>query len=86
LDSNVDQARMRADASFRKEERARDGAKAMTEYETAARAVREKTARLRALRLAKELAEKEAKPVTSKGRLTSIKKLRKRIKLFELPG
>jgi hypothetical protein len=34
--------------------RARDARKAMTEYETQALAVREKTERLKALRLAKE--------------------------------
>jgi hypothetical protein len=49
--------RRRADASFKKEERARDGAKAMMEYEAEGRAVRAKTERLRALRLAKEAAE-----------------------------
>ena len=47
----------RADASFKKDERAREGAKAMLEYEASNRAIREKTARLRALRLAKEAAE-----------------------------
>ena len=52
LDAN--QARARAEANFKKEERAREGAKAMMEYEAEARATREKTARLRALRLAKE--------------------------------
>jgi hypothetical protein len=36
------------------------GAKAMSEYEAAGAAVRAKTARLRALRLAKEAADKEA--------------------------
>lgn len=52
---NFDRARKRA-----KEERAREGAKAMSEYEANMRAVREKTARLRALRLAKEACENEA--------------------------
>ena len=52
----------RAEASFKKEERAREGAKAMREYEAESRAVHEKTARLKALRLAKEAAEKEAGP------------------------
>jgi hypothetical protein len=51
----------RAEASFKKEERAREGAKAMRDYEAENRAVHEKTARLKALRLAKEAAEiKEA--------------------------
>jgi hypothetical protein len=49
----------RAEASFRKEERAKDGAKAMMEYQANGRAVREKMARLKALRLAKEAADKE---------------------------
>ena len=52
----------RAEASFKKEERAREGAKAMREYEAESRAVHEKTARLKALRLAKEATEKEAEP------------------------
>jgi hypothetical protein len=49
----------RAEASFRKEERAKDGAKAMMEYQATGRAVREKIARLKALRLAKEAADNE---------------------------
>jgi hypothetical protein len=56
------EARARAEASFRKEERAKDGAKAMMEYQAHSRVVREKTAKLRALRLAKEAAEKALEP------------------------
>lgn len=56
------EARTRAEASFRKEERAKDGAKAMMEYQAHSRVVREKTAKLRALRLAKEAAEKAVEP------------------------
>ena len=52
-------ARARAEASFRKEERAKEGAKAMVEYQANSRMVREKTERLKALRLAKEAADKE---------------------------
>jgi len=52
-------ARARAEASFRKEERAKDGAKAMMDYQANARMVREKTERLKALRLAREAADKE---------------------------
>ena len=55
----------RADAAFKKEERVREGAKAMLEYEAEGRAALKNTARLRALRLAKEAAEKSeeaAKP------------------------
>jgi hypothetical protein len=49
-----DEARQRAEKSFKQEARALDGRKAMTEYETQVLAIREKTARLKALRLAKE--------------------------------
>jgi hypothetical protein len=48
----------KADARFKKDERVREGTKAMLEYEAEGRAVREKTVRLRALRLDKEATEK----------------------------
>ena len=51
------QARNRAEARFKKEQRAQEGAKALAAYEVEGRAVRAKTTRLRALRLAKEAAE-----------------------------
>ena len=54
-----DEARARAEANFKKEERAKEGAKAMLEYQANSRLVREKTERLRALRLAKEAADRE---------------------------
>ena len=47
-------ARARAEASFKKEERAKDGALAMMEYLANARMVRERTERLRALEEALE--------------------------------
>jgi hypothetical protein len=50
-----DQARQRAERSFKKEQRAQDGRAAVTEYEAEARATREKTARLKALRLEAEI-------------------------------
>ena len=53
-----DEARARAEANFKKEERAKEGAQAMTEYQANSRMVREKTERLKALRLAKEAADK----------------------------
>jgi hypothetical protein len=56
-----DEARARAEAAFKKEQQARDGASAWTEYEKQARATEEKTARLRALRLANEAARKSPK-------------------------
>jgi hypothetical protein len=50
-----DQPRQTAEKSFQKVVRGRDGRKApLTEYEARAIATREKTARLKALRLAKE--------------------------------
>ena len=58
LSTGSDEARVRAEASFKKEERAKEGAKAMMEYQANSRMVREKTERLRALRLAKEAADK----------------------------
>jgi hypothetical protein len=51
---NSEQARQQAERRFKQEERARDGRKAMIEYEAEAVATRKKTARLKALRLAKE--------------------------------
>ena len=53
------EARARAEANFTKEERAKEGAKAMMEYKANSRMIREKTERLKALRLAKEAADKE---------------------------
>jgi hypothetical protein len=49
-----------ADAQFKKSERATEGAQAMSEYSAERDAERAKTARLRALRLAKEATDKEA--------------------------
>jgi hypothetical protein len=60
LTTKSNEARARAEASFRKEERAKEGAKAMMEYQANLRMVREKTERLKALRLAKEAADKGA--------------------------
>jgi hypothetical protein len=55
LDINAKQARDRAEAAFKKkEEQLREGQKAMAEYEAVRGATREKTARLRALRLARD--------------------------------
>ncbi|HEY6024874.1 MAG TPA: hypothetical protein VIV34_11955 [Pseudolabrys sp.] len=51
----------RAQAAFHKKEaQAREGASAMAEYKAASNAERAKTERLRALRLAKEAADREA--------------------------
>ena len=54
---NSDQARGRAEAAFkRKEQQLREGQIAMAEYTAAQHATREKTERLRALRLARDAA------------------------------
>ena len=55
--NNSKEARDRAEASFKKQEqRAREGAKAMADYEAEGRATREKTARLKSLRMARQAA------------------------------
>ena len=63
--------RDRAEARFKKTQKAtQDANEARAHYESEARAVREKTARLKAIRLAKEAADLEArvdkKPIASK--------------------
>ena len=59
--TNSEEARRRAEASFkRKELQVREGAKAVADYEADARAVEKKTARLRALRLAREEEARQA--------------------------
>jgi hypothetical protein len=57
-----EQDRKRAERSSKQEERARDGRKAMAEYEVQARATRAKTERLKVLRLAKEAQAQTEQP------------------------
>jgi len=57
-EAQASEAKARAEASFKKEERAREGAKAMVEYRENAKLVRKRMAQLRALRLAKAEADK----------------------------
>lgn len=58
--TNSKEARARAEARFEKQQKAaREGEKGWALYEAEGRAVREKTARLKALRLAKEAEDKE---------------------------
>jgi hypothetical protein len=52
MDSGL--AHRRAEALFKKQEQAREGQEAITEYQAKLVAMREKTARLRALRLARD--------------------------------
>jgi len=61
LATDSKEAQARAEASFKKKEiQLREGAKAMAEYQAAGRAEREKTARLKLLREAKEAAVAQA--------------------------
>ena len=60
MSMNSDQPQDRAEALFKKkQERLREGQQAMAEYQADRRAVGEKTARLRALRLARDAAESQ---------------------------
>ena len=59
---SVVDAKVRGEAIFKKKEtQLREAAKAMAEYQAANRALAERTARLRQLRLAKEAAEATGK-------------------------
>jgi hypothetical protein len=63
-----DQAHRRAEALFKKEQQAHEGQQAMAEYQAKLDAMREKTARLRALRLARDAANKKTPTVAPKVR------------------
>jgi hypothetical protein len=67
LSVNPDRADHRAEAQFKKEQRLRDGEQAMAEYQAELRATREKTARLRALRLARDAAARKRPAPGRKG-------------------
>jgi hypothetical protein len=65
--NRTSQTHARASALFnKKEEQQREGRKAMAEYEASQQAMREKTAKLRALRLARDAADKLAPKQVSK--------------------
>jgi hypothetical protein len=67
-----------AEAKFkRRQDQARDGMKAAVEYEAAASATREKTARLRALREAKEVADAKAEAEKPAVKVTKAKAKKK---------
>jgi hypothetical protein len=59
LSTNLDEAHRRAEALFKKEQQLREGQQAMAEYQAELRAMREKTARLRVLRLARDAANRK---------------------------
>jgi len=73
LSTKSSDAQIRAEASFKKAERAKDGAKAMMEYQANSRVVREKMAQLKALRLAKEAAEKANEPAVKQKKPGKVK-------------
>jgi len=62
-----DEAHRRAEALFKKEQQLREGQLAMAEYQAELGAMREKTARLRALRLARAAANQKTPPADRKG-------------------
>jgi hypothetical protein len=69
IKTSTEVLKRRADARLRHEERVIDGRKAMTEYEAQVLATHEKTARLKALRLAQEAqAQNEEPPLKTKVR------------------
>jgi hypothetical protein len=78
LATNSKEVQARAEASFKnKEQQQRDSAKAMAEYQAAGRAEREKTARLKLLREAREApdaATKAKEPPPAKKQPASAKK------------
>jgi hypothetical protein len=67
LSSNADEAHRRAEALFKKEQQLREAQQAMAKYQVELRAMREKTARLRALRLARDAANQKTPPANQKG-------------------
>ena len=60
MTKNLKSDQDRAEALFKKETQLREGRKAMAEYLAAEQAIREKTARLRALRLARDAGKQDA--------------------------
>jgi hypothetical protein len=66
LSMHSDEAHRRAEALFRKAQHVRKGEQGMAEYQAKLDAMREKTARLRALRLARDATTKNTLPATSR--------------------
>jgi hypothetical protein len=67
LSMTSDEAHRRAEALFKKEQQLREGQQAMAECQAELGAMREKTARLRALRLARAAANQKTPPANRKG-------------------
>ena len=74
---NSDEAHRRAEALFKKEQQSREAQQATAEYDAEQRAVQEKTARLRALRLARDAANQggAAEPNTTRRATSATAKL-----------
>jgi hypothetical protein len=66
LSMDSGQAHRRAEALFKKEQQMREGQQAMAEYQAKLDAMRKNTARLRALRLARDAANKKMPPTNTK--------------------
>jgi hypothetical protein len=64
---NLDEAHRRAEALFKKEKQLGEGQQPMAEYQAELCATQEKTARLRALRLARDAANQKSPPANRKG-------------------
>jgi hypothetical protein len=64
---NSDEAHRRAEAPFKNEPQLREGQQTMAEYQAELRAMREKTAPLRALCLARDDANQKTPPANRKG-------------------
>ena len=58
---NSNEAQRRAEALFKKEQQSREAQQAMANYQAELHAMREKTARLRALRLARDAGKQSAR-------------------------
>ena len=67
MSTTADESHRRAEALFKKEQQLREGQQAMAEYQGELRAMRDKTARLRALRLARDAANQRPPPANQKG-------------------
>jgi hypothetical protein len=74
LEGESTETKARAEANIKKEERAKDGAKAMMEYLANSNEVRERMAQLRALRLAKEMEAKTAEAKQPEAKTADTKK------------
>ena len=67
---NTDETLRRAEALFKKEQQLREAQQAMAEYQAELHMMREKTARLRVLRLARDVAnnnKKKMRPTKQRG-------------------